>query len=111
MLARAAALGRSLRDRNPAEDAVPRLAVGGDCQPTPVRALTEHGKLRFLTSRDVNDPLFDQVTEPGDGIVTAESAFGLPASSTLTTLTTCSRHNAYLLDADTRDRAVRFLLQ
>jgi pimeloyl-ACP methyl ester carboxylesterase len=111
MLTRAAAIERSLSDRNSAEDGVPRLAVGSDCQPTPVRALAVHGKLRFLSFREFDDPLFDQVTAPGDGVVTAESALGLPASATLTTLTTCSRHGAYLIDADTRARAVQFLLQ
>ncbi len=110
MLTRAAALERSLRGVNAAEDGVPRLVVGSDCRPTPARALLVDGKLRFLSLRDSADALFDRITAPGDGIVTAESAFALPASPSLTTLTTCARHSGYLDDPETRARVIRFLV-
>ncbi len=111
MLARAAAIERTLRDPSPVEDRIPRLAVGSDCRPTPARALLEEGKLRFLTFRDSADASFHQVTAPGDGIVTTESALALPPSPSLTTLTTCARHSGYLNDPETRARVIRLLLQ
>ncbi|MCX5735385.1 MAG: hypothetical protein NTW68_13815, partial [candidate division NC10 bacterium] len=45
MLARAATLHRRMAERNPAEEAVPRLVVGAGCRPTPARAIVADGKL------------------------------------------------------------------
>jgi pimeloyl-ACP methyl ester carboxylesterase len=110
MLARATALHRSLQDRNTAEDSVSRLAVGSECRPTLTRAVVAEGKLKFLSRDEIADPHFIRTTAPGDGIVTAESALGLPPSPTLTVLPVCSGHNTYLDDTDIQDRVVQFLL-
>ena len=73
MLARAAGLHRAMAGSHPAEDAVPRLAVGADCRPTPGRLAAPPGlRLSFRAP----DP---RVGAPGDGVVTAESALGPPA--------------------------------
>jgi pimeloyl-ACP methyl ester carboxylesterase len=110
MLARATALHRSLQDRHPAEESVPRLAVGSECRPTLTRAVLAEGKLKFLSRDEIADPHFSRVTAPGDGIVTAESTLGLPPSPTLTVLPVCSGHNTYLDDTVIQDRVVQFLI-
>jgi pimeloyl-ACP methyl ester carboxylesterase len=110
MLDRAATLHRRMAEPSPAEDAVPRLAVGAACRPTTARGLMENGKVEFLSRADVGHPRFSQVTVPGDGIVSLESALGMPASPTLTTLTVCSSHSGYVDDPALRDRIVDFLL-
>jgi len=110
MLARSLALQRSMAGRHPAEEAVPRLVAGGRCRPTLTRALAAAGGVRFLSRGQTDHPLFTRATAPGDGVVTAESATGLPPSPTLTVLTTCTAHTAYLQDADLLARVVRFLL-
>ena len=111
MLDRATTLHRRMAERNPAEDAVPRLAVGAACRPTTARALTENGKVEFLSRADFGHPRFSQVTVPGDGIVSLESALGVPASPTLTTLTVCSSHSGYADDPTLRGRITDFLLR
>lgn len=111
MLARSAAFHRSLQGHNPAEESVPRLALGSECRPTLTRAVVAEGKPKFLSRDQTDDPLFSRATAPGDGIVTAESAFGLPPSPTLTVLSVCSGHNTYFEDPDIRDHAVQFLLK
>jgi pimeloyl-ACP methyl ester carboxylesterase len=111
MLARSLALQGSLAGRHPAEEAVPRLVVGGGCRPTPTRAIATADGVQFLTRGQTDHPLFAEATAPGDGVVTAESATGLPASPTLTVLTTCMGHTAYVQDSDLLVRIIRFLLQ
>ena len=110
MLARSLALQISMAGRDPAEEAVPRLVVGGECRPTPTRALGTADGVRFLARGQIDHPLFSEATAPGDGVVTAESATDLPASRTLTVLTTCTGHSTYLQDPDLLVRVVRFLL-
>ncbi|HSB68109.1 MAG TPA: alpha/beta hydrolase [Candidatus Methylomirabilis sp.] len=111
MLARAVAFHESMLGRNPAEESVPRLAVGGECRPTITRAFAAQGRLEFLSRDRADHALFSRATAPGDGVVTAESALGLPPSPTLTTLRVCSGHSTYLEDPDTLDHIVRFLLE
>jgi hypothetical protein len=111
MLARAIALHERLAAHHPAEEAVPRLVVGGECRPTPTRAIVTETGIQFLARGQTDHPFFARATAPGDGVVTAESAIGLPASPTLATLTVCTGHNAYLDDSDLLGRVVRFLLQ
>lgn len=111
MLARAVALQGALDGRHPAEEAVPRLAAGGECRPTPARAIATGGSVQFLTRGQIDHPLFAQATVPGDGVVTADSALALPASSTLTTLTACTGHSTYLQDPELAARIVQFLLR
>lgn len=110
MLARSLALQKSMAVRNPEEEAVPRLLVGGECRPTPTRALATANGVQFLPRGQTDHPLFSEATAPGDGVVTAESATDLPASPTLTVLTICTAHSTYLQDPDLRARVVRFLL-
>lgn len=110
MLLRSLALQKSMAGRHPAEEAVPRLVAGGECRPTPTRALAMGNGVQFLGRGQTDHPLFTKATAPGDGVVTAESAIGLPASPTLTVLTTCTGHNAYLQDPDLLTRVVQFLL-
>ncbi len=110
MLARSLALQNRMAGRNPAEEAVPRLVVGGECRPTLTRALGTAEGVRFLGRGQTDHPLFSEATAPGDGVVTAESATDLPASRTLTVLTTCTGHSTYLQDPNLVVRVVRFLL-
>jgi pimeloyl-ACP methyl ester carboxylesterase len=110
MLARSLALQKSMADPDPAEEAVPRLLVGGECRPTPTRAIATANGVQFLARGQTDHPLFSEATAPGDGVVTAESATTLPASPTLTVLTICTAHSTYLQDPDLRARVVRFLL-
>jgi hypothetical protein len=111
MLDRATTLHRRMAERSPAEDAVSRLAVGASCRPTTARGLLENGKVEFLSRADFGHPRFPQVTVPGDGIVSLESALGVPASPTLTTLTVCSSHSGYVDDPALRGRIADFLLR
>jgi len=110
MLARSLALQKSMAGRHPAEEEVARLVAGGECRPTPTRALTTADGVQFLARGQTDHPLFGKATAPGDGVVTAESATGLPPSPTLTVLTTCTGHTTYLQDPDFLVRVVRFLL-
>lgn len=110
MLARSLALRRSLAGRHPAEDLVARLAAGGECCPTPTHALATGNGVQFLARGQTDHPLFARATAPGDGVVTAESAVGLPPSPRLTVLTTCTGHSAYLQDPALLARLLQFLL-
>jgi hypothetical protein len=110
MLARSLALQKRMAGRDPAEESVPRLVAAGECRPTPARALSTGSAVEFLARGQTEHPLFGRATAPGDGVVTSESATGLPASPTLTVLTVCTGHNAYLQDLDFLTRTVRFLL-
>lgn len=109
-LTRSLALQKRMDRRDPVEEAVPRLAVGGECRPTATRALATADGVQFLARGQSDHPRLGQATAPGDGVVTAESAVGLPPSPTLSVLTTCTAHNAYLQDPDILARAVQFLL-
>jgi pimeloyl-ACP methyl ester carboxylesterase len=109
MLARSFALQKRMAGRNPAEEAVPRLVAGGECRPTPTRALATPDGVQFLARGQTDHPLFSKATAPGDGVVSAESATDLPPSPTLTVLTTCTTHTAYLQDPDLLVRIDRFL--
>jgi len=111
MLARSLALQESLAGRHPAEEAVPRLVVGGECRPTPTRAIARADGVQFLARGQTDHPLFAEATAPGDGVVTAESATGLPPAPTLTVLTTCTGHSTYFQDPDLLVRVIRFLLR
>lgn len=111
MLARAASFQAHMTERNAAEDSVRRLTVGGECRPTLARAILENGKLEFVGWGQSSQPLFDQATSPGDGIVSAQSALALPPSPTLAALATCSRHSGYLEDPSTLGRVTEFLIR
>jgi pimeloyl-ACP methyl ester carboxylesterase len=111
MLTRAVALQRVLDGRNPAEEAVPRLVVGGECRRTPARALATRNGVQFLARGQTEHPLFARATAPGDGVVTAEGAMGLPVSPTVTTVTACTGHSTYLQDPELVARVVQFLLR
>ena len=110
MLARSLALQKSMAGHNPKEEAVPRLVIGGECRPTPTRALATANGVQFLARGQTDHPLFSEATAPGDGVVTAESATDLPSSPSLTVLTACTSHTMYFQDPDLLSRVVRFLL-
>jgi pimeloyl-ACP methyl ester carboxylesterase len=110
MLARSLALQKRMAGRDPEEESVPRLVAAGECRPTPARAVSTESGVEFLARGRTEHPLFGRATAPGDGVVTSESATGLPTSPTLTVLTVCTGHNAYLQDLDLLTRTVRFLL-
>jgi len=110
MLARSLALQKSMATRSSVEEDVPRFLVGGECRPTPTRALATANGVQFLARGQTDHPLFAEATAPGDGVVTAESATDLPASPTLTVLTICTAHSTYVQDPDLLTRVVRFLL-
>jgi pimeloyl-ACP methyl ester carboxylesterase len=107
MLARAESLHRRLREPSAAEESVSRLMVGSGCRPTPARAAVENGRVEFLSRSQTDHPLFDRVTDPGDGVVSLESALGVPASPTLTTLTVCAGHTGYVDDWTVTDRILQ----
>ncbi len=111
MLARAVALHQRMDGRHPAEESVRRLAVGSECRPTPARAVAVDGKVEFLSRLQTDHPLFDRASQPGDGVITAESSLGLPPSPTLATFSACAGHSTYLDDPETVTRVVRFLLR
>ena len=110
MLARAATLHRRMAERNPAEEAVPRLVVGAGCRPTPARAIVADGKLEFLSRAQSDNPLFARTTVPGDGVVSLASALGVLPAPTLTPMTVCSAHSAYVDDSSMTNRITQFLL-
>jgi hypothetical protein len=110
MLVRAATLHQRMVERNPAEGTVPRLIVGAGCRPTPARAIVADGKLEFLSRAQSDNPLFARATVPGDGVVSLESALGVPPAPTLTSMTVCSAHSAYVDDAGMTRRIEQFLL-
>jgi hypothetical protein len=85
--------------------------VGGECRPTPTRAIVTEAGVQFLARGQTDHPLFDRATDAGDGVVTAENSLGLPDSPTLTSLATCAGHNAYLDDPSLAARVVEFLLR
>jgi pimeloyl-ACP methyl ester carboxylesterase len=109
MLARARDLHRRLEEPSPAEDAVSRLVVGSGCRPTLARALVANGQVEFLSRSQSDHPLFGRVTVPGDGVVSLESALGVPDSPTVTTMTVCTSHSGYVEDSTVADRIVRLL--
>ncbi len=106
MLARAARLHQRLRVPDAAEDSVPRLALGSACRPTLARAVAEDGNVEFLSRSDMDNPLFGRVTVPGDGVVSVDSALGIPPAPTLATMAVCAGHNAYVDDRSVTDRIV-----
>jgi hypothetical protein len=110
MLARSLALQKRMGGRNSKEEGVPRLVVGGECRPTPTRAIATANGVQFLARGQTDHPLFSEATAAGDGVVTAESATDLPASPSLTVLTACTSHTMYVQDPDLLSRVVRFLL-
>jgi pimeloyl-ACP methyl ester carboxylesterase len=110
MLARATGLQARMAGRQLEEERVRRLNVGSDCRPTLARALLGEGeRLEFLGRGQSGHPLFARVTQPGDGVVSAESALGLLPSPTLTSLAVCSSHSGYLEDPAILERVVDFL--
>jgi len=111
VLGRAKRLHQRLGGRDASEDAVPRLVIGSDCRPTTARALVENGKVEFLARSQGDHPAFGRVTVPGDGVVSLDSALGIPASPTLTALTVCARHAGYVEDSSVTDRIVQFFTE
>jgi pimeloyl-ACP methyl ester carboxylesterase len=111
VLDRTQRLHQRFGERDAAEEVVPRLVVGSECRPTTVRALVENGKVEFLSRFQGDHPAFSRVTVPGDGVVSLESALGVPASPTLNPLTVCTGHAGYVDDASVTDRIVRFLAE
>jgi pimeloyl-ACP methyl ester carboxylesterase len=111
ILARASALHRRLAEPDPMEEVVPRLIVGSGCRPTPARAIVVDGKIEFLSRTDTDNPLFDRITVPGDGIVSLESSLGISPAPTLTPVTVCSAHTTYVNDPGTTERIAQFLLR
>ena len=109
MLARARRLHQRLQEPSAAEDAVPRLVLGSACRPTPAQAVVEDGKVEFLSRSQVDNPMFGRVTVPGDGVVSLNSALGLPPSPTLTTMTVCTGHTAYVNEPSVTDRIAQLL--
>ena len=74
------------------------------------RAVVADDKLEFLSRAQSDNPLFARVTVPGDGVVSLESALGVPPAPTLTSMTVCSAHSAYVDDAGMTRRIAQFLL-
>lgn len=109
MLARARMLHQRLQEPSAMEDAVPRLVLGSACRPTPARAVAENGKVEFLSRAQGDHPMFTRVTVPGDGVVSLESALGVAPSPTLTTLTVCTGHSAYVNESSVNDRIAQLL--
>ncbi len=109
MLARATGLHAHLRERSPAEDAVPRLVVGSGCRPTLGRAVVENGAVEFPSRSQMDHPLFGRATDPGDGVVSLKSALAVPPAPTLATMTVCAGHNGYVDDPAVSDRLAEFL--
>jgi len=108
MLARAESLHQRLQEPSAAEESVPRLLVGSGCRPTPARAAIENGRVEFLSRSQEDHPLFGRVTVPGDGVVSLESALGVPVSPTLTALTVCAGHSGYVDDWTVTDRILQW---
>jgi len=111
ILARATKFHQRMAEPNPAEETIPRLIVGAGCRPTPARAIVADGKVEFLGRTDADSPLFARITVPGDGVVSLESALGVPPAPTLTPVTVCSGHGTYVNDPGTTERIAQFLLR
>jgi len=109
MLERARWLHQRLQEPSATEDAVPRLVLGSACRPTPARAVAENGKVEFLSRAQGDHPMFGRVTVPGDGVVSLDSALGVAPSPTLTTLTVCTGHSAYVNESSVNDRIAQLL--
>ncbi len=109
MLRRAQALQQELQTPNAVEEGVPRLMVAGDCRPTQVLALAGKGGLEFLPRGAVDGPYVSTVTVPGDGIVSRDSALGIPPAPTLVAVTLCTTHGGYTSNGDVLARISRFL--
>ena len=107
MLARAKRLQQRLQAPNAAEDAMPRLVLGSACRQTLARAVAQDGKVEFLSRSEIDNPMFGRVTVPGDGVVSLDSALGIPPSPTLATESVCTGHNAYVDDQSVTDRIVQ----
>lgn len=107
MLARAKRLQQQLQAPNAAEDAMPRLVLGSSCRQTLARAVAQDGKVEFLSRSEIDNPMFGRVTVQGDGVVSLDSALGIPPSPTLATMTVCTGHNAYVDDQSVADRIVQ----
>jgi pimeloyl-ACP methyl ester carboxylesterase len=108
MLARARALQQQLQRSSAVEDQVPRLMVAGDCRPTQALAIVGKGGLEFLPRGSADGPHAAAVTVPGDGVVSRDSALGLPPAPTLTAVTLCTAHGGYAADPDLLTRLMRF---
>ena len=109
MLARARRLHERLQEPMGAESTVPRLVIGSGCRPTLARALDDNGKVEFLSRSQDDHPMFARVTVPGDGVVSLESALGVPPASHLSALTACTRHSGYVDDPSVIDWIAQFL--
>jgi pimeloyl-ACP methyl ester carboxylesterase len=109
MLARARSLHQRLREPSAAEETIPRLLFGSGCRPTPARALLQNGTVEFLSRSQGDHPLFGRVTAPGDGVVTLESALGVPQSPTLAQATVCTGHSGYVEDSTVTDGIVQLV--
>lgn len=109
MLARARAVQARLAEPNAHEDAVSRLAITGDCRPTQVLAMVGKNGPEFLPRGTVSGPQIGIVTEPGDGVVSQQSALGMSPGPTLSTLEVCTTHNGYSADPAIRAQIYRFL--
>lgn len=109
MLRRARVLHQRLQEPSPAEEAVTRLALGSTCLPTPALAMATDGGVAFLSRFQGDHPMFGRVTVPGDGIVSLDSALGLPTSATLATMTVCTGHSAYANDPSVTDRIAQLV--
>ncbi|RPI10446.1 MAG: hypothetical protein EHM71_03515 [Zetaproteobacteria bacterium] len=109
MLSRASALHRRLQEADGTEEKVSRLVLGSACRPTLARAFVENGTVAFLSRGQADHPLYGRLTVPGDGVVSLESALGVPASPTLSSVTVCTGHGGYVEDSSATDRIVRFI--
>jgi len=109
MLARARRLHQRLQEPSATEDAVPRLVLGSACRPTPARAVDADGKVAFVSRSESDNPMFGRVTVPGDGVVSLDSALGISPSPTLTTMTVCTGHSAYVNEPSVTDRIAQAL--
>jgi pimeloyl-ACP methyl ester carboxylesterase len=111
VLGRSALFQQRMGGQDAAEERVPRLLVGSDCRPTPVRALASDHTVTFLSRTDVHHPLFARASAPGDGLIEAASSLGLPPSPTVSLLRVCSNHSGYTDDPETVHRVADFLLR
>jgi hypothetical protein len=109
MLARARRLHQRLQEPSERRIAVPRLVLGSACRPTPARAVDADGKVAFLSRSESDNPMFGRVTVPGDGVVSLDSALGISPSPTLTTMTVCTGHSAYVNQPSVTDRIAQVL--
>jgi len=63
----------------------------------------------FLSRSESDNPMFGRVTVPGDGVVSLDSALGISPSPTLTTMTVCTGHSAYVDEPGVTDRISQVL--